>query len=221
MGGRVTIRTGKRKTDAARIARAGAEVARRHGVDAITMRSVATELGVTPMALYRWYDTADALRRGAVGAALGRIPSPPADGTPTERLRGWAVSARPRLVRVRGLSEACLRWWPETHEGARIMERLLGVTAEHTDDARRQFLIAHAVFVFVVTQAAADRAILDRRRSRPQFAHATNPRLFPRLSQVEVDVRTVDMDAQFSMGLEALLAALLGRGRRLRTPHDS
>ena len=217
----VTVRTGKRKTDPARIARAGAEVARRHGVDGITMRSVAAEFGVTPMALYRWYDTADALRQAAVGAALGRILSPPPDGTPTDRLRGWALGARPQFARVQGLSEACLRWWPETHEGARIMEWLLGVTARHTDDVRRQYLIAHTIFIFVVTQAGADRAILDRRRSRPQFAHATKPRLFPRLSQVEVDVRTVDLDAQFSIGLEALLFALLGPARRRRTPHEA
>ena len=177
------------------------------------MRSVATELGVTPMALYRWYDNADALRRGAVGAALDRIPRPPADGTPAERLRGWALSARPRLVRVRGLSEACLRLWPETHEGARIMEWLLGVTAEHTDDVRQQFLIAHGIFIFVVTQAAADRAILDRRRGSSLLAVAAKPRLFPRMSQVRGEVRTIDRDAQFSIGLDAILAALLASSR--------
>ena len=213
MGGRMTVRTGRRKTDPARIARAGAEVARRHGVDAVTMRSVATELGVTPMALYRWYDNADALRRGAIGAALNRIPSPPADGTPAERLRGWALGARPQFARVRGLSEACLRWWPETHEGARIMEWLLGVTAQHTDDVRQQFLIAHGIFIFVVTQAAADRAALDRRRARTLPAVAATPRLFPRLSQVRGEIRTKDRDAQFAIGLDAILAALLARTR--------
>ena len=213
MGGRVTVRTGRRKTDPVRIARAGAEVARRLGVDGVTMRSVATELGVTPMALYRWYETADALRRGAVGAALNRVPSPPADGTPAERLRGWALSARPQFVRVRGLSEACLRFWPETQEGARIMEWLLGVTARHTDDPRQQFQIAHGIFIFVVTQAAADRAILDRRRAHSPSAVAAKPRLFPRMSQVRGEVRTTDRDAQFSIGLDAILAALMASSR--------
>ena len=177
------------------------------------MRSVAAELGVTPMALYRWYDTADALRRGAVGAALNRVPSPPAEGTPAERLQGWALSARPQFVRVRGLSEACLRLWPETHEGARIMEWLLGVTARHTDDVRRQFLIAHGIFTFVVTQAAADRAILDRRRAPSLSAVSAKPRLFPRLSQVRSELRIKDRDAEFAVGLEAMLAALLAPNR--------
>jgi len=213
IGGRMTVRTGRRKTDPVRIARAGAEVARRHGVEAVTMRSVATELGVTPMALYRWYDTADALRHGAVGAALNRIPSPPPDGTPAERLRGWAISARPQFSRVRGLSEACLRLWPETHEGARIMEWLVGVTAKHTDDVRQQFLIAHGIFVFVVTQAAAERAILDRGRASSLPAVAAKPRLFPRLSQVRGGTRTIERDAQFAVGLDAMLAALLAPSR--------
>jgi AcrR family transcriptional regulator len=43
------------------------------GIDALTIRAVATELRASPMALYRYFETKDALIDALVDGALGRI----------------------------------------------------------------------------------------------------------------------------------------------------
>ena len=90
------MRPGARKLSPVGISRAGARVARRDGVDGVTMRSVAAAVGVTPMALYRCFDSADALRSAAVSAALERVPNPPTEGSATARLSASAHTARGR-----------------------------------------------------------------------------------------------------------------------------
>lgn len=45
-----------------------------HGVDALTMRRVATELGVDPMSLYRYVDNKDALLDGIVEQLWSQVP---------------------------------------------------------------------------------------------------------------------------------------------------
>ncbi|MGZ6999302.1 MAG: TetR/AcrR family transcriptional regulator, partial [Acidimicrobiia bacterium] len=63
------------------IARAGAWVARRAGFDAVTVRAVATRLGVTPMALYRHVGSAAGLRSATLEFVLLEVPPPPVDGS--------------------------------------------------------------------------------------------------------------------------------------------
>lgn len=46
------------------------------GLDALTMRAVAAELGASPMALYRYFPTKDALVDALLDGALGRIAVP-------------------------------------------------------------------------------------------------------------------------------------------------
>jgi AcrR family transcriptional regulator len=52
---------------------AAIELADRHGLAALTMRRLATELGVEPMALYRYAASKDALLDGMVGAFYGEV----------------------------------------------------------------------------------------------------------------------------------------------------
>ncbi|MBK5287268.1 MAG: TetR/AcrR family transcriptional regulator, partial [Acidimicrobiia bacterium] len=89
------IRPGARKIAPMQVARMGAAVVRRDGADRVSMRKVADRLGVTPMALYRCFDSSEDLRLASVSCALERIPDPPAGGSVRDRLREWARVARP------------------------------------------------------------------------------------------------------------------------------
>ena len=198
-----------RKLHPVQIARAGARVVRRDGVDGVTMRSVAALVGVTPMALYRCFESSEALRRASVSTALERVPDPPTGGSPRERLAEWATTARRRLRPTDGLAAACLSDWPELREGCRIIEGLLGVAADHTADRREQVAIANAVFVYVTTRVMAERAVLARGKERTLPAAAENPKRFPRLIQAQSQFTTIDVDRHFAIGLDALLDGLL------------
>lgn len=204
------MRLGARKLNHVEVSKAAARVVRRDGVDGVTMRSVAAVVGVTPMALYRCFESGDALRRAAVSAALERIPNPPTEGSPAARFSAWAHAARPRLRITPGLAAVCLTDWPELHEGCRIMEGLLAVAAAHTDNPHEQVAIANAVFVYVLTRVIAERAVLARGKERKLPAVEAEPRRFPRLVKVQSQFRTIDADRHFGVGLDALLDGLLG-----------
>ena len=203
------VRFGAHKLNRVAVAKAGARVARRHGVDGVTMRSVAAVLGVTPMALYGYVDSSDALRRAAVDSALQLVQSPPCDGTVEARLRSWAHAARRGFRAHPDLAAVCLTDWPELREGCRIMESLLSVAADHTPRGADQVAVANAVFVYVVTRAIAERAVLARGKVRAIPAVEAEPRRFPRLAKVQSQFRAIDTDRHFEIGLEALLDGLL------------
>jgi AcrR family transcriptional regulator len=82
------------------IGAAGVLVADREGLDGVSMKSVAAELGMTPMSLYRYVDSKEQLLEVMLDAAYG-----PADlaivaaGPWRERLIRWAWALADALVR--------------------------------------------------------------------------------------------------------------------------
>ena len=72
-------RRGRSSVSPDEILRAAEHVAR-EGFDALTMRAVATEMGASPMALYRYFATKDELVDAMLDRVLGRIDlRPPSD----------------------------------------------------------------------------------------------------------------------------------------------
>jgi AcrR family transcriptional regulator len=69
------------------------------GVDALSMRKIAQELGVVPMALYKHVSSKDELLDGMVDVVVGEI-DPPASGTDWKTaIRRRVLSARSALLR--------------------------------------------------------------------------------------------------------------------------
>lgn len=80
-----------------KVLRAALALADAQGLDALSFRRLASELGVTPMALYHYVDGRDALLDGIADLLLGELPAPPA-GEWREQLRAMARSFRSLLV---------------------------------------------------------------------------------------------------------------------------
>jgi len=78
-----------------RVLRAAVAVADEGGVDALSMRRIAQELGVVPMALYKHVANKDELLDGMVDVVVGEI-DPPASGT------DWKTAVRQRVLSARG-----------------------------------------------------------------------------------------------------------------------
>jgi AcrR family transcriptional regulator len=97
----------KRGVDLTTIAKAGADLADAEGLGAISMRSVASKVGFTTMALYRYLSSKDELLTAMVDVAYG----PPTPGAIAgdrwqERLVGWAraefagLTAHPWILQI-------------------------------------------------------------------------------------------------------------------------
>ena len=205
----VQYRLSARKVSEGRIAKVASDLMMRKGVDAVTMRSVATACGVTPMAIYSYYDSSAEMRRAGVDIALRVVRNPPFEGSVATRLRQWCHAARKVLRRHPDLAAVCLTDWPELPEGCRIMEGLLVVAAEHRAGSADQVQIANTVFIYVLTRVIAEHAMVARRTQRSLPAVEATPRRFARLVEVQSEFKRLDVDRDFATGLDALLAGLL------------
>jgi AcrR family transcriptional regulator len=78
-----------------RVLRAAVALADHGGVDALSMRRLAQELGVVPMALYKHVANKDELLDGMIDVVVGEI-DPPAGGT------DWKTAIRRRVLSARG-----------------------------------------------------------------------------------------------------------------------
>ena len=87
--------------------RAAVALADAAGIDALSMRNLAQELGVVPMALYKHVANKEELLDGMVDVIVGEI-DPPAPGA------DWKTAVRQRILSAR---RALLR-----HPWARVIE---------------------------------------------------------------------------------------------------
>ncbi|KGH46895.1 TetR family transcriptional regulator [Modestobacter caceresii] len=77
-----------------RVLRAAVELADAVGIDAVSMRRLAQELGVVPMALYKHVANKDQLLDGMVDVVLGEIE-------PADPALDWQVGVRARVLSAR------------------------------------------------------------------------------------------------------------------------
>ena len=82
-----------------RILRAAVDLADQAGVDALSMRRLASELGVVPMALYKHVANKDELLDGMIDVVVGEIDSPRTDTDWKTAVRARILSARRALLR--------------------------------------------------------------------------------------------------------------------------
>jgi AcrR family transcriptional regulator len=82
-----------------RVLHAAVTLADRAGIDALSMRSLAQELGVVPMALYKHVANKDELIDGMVDVVVGEIDPPVPDTDWETAVRRRILSARQALLR--------------------------------------------------------------------------------------------------------------------------
>ena len=82
-----------------RVLRGAVAVADTAGIGALTMRSLASELGVKPMSLYHYVASKEEILDGIVDLVFSEIELPAADGDWRSQMRRRAISARHALRR--------------------------------------------------------------------------------------------------------------------------
>ena len=141
-----------------RVLRGAVAVADAAGIGALTMRSLATELGVKPMSLYHYVTGKDEILDGIVDLVFSEIELPAADGDWQSQMRRRAVSARLALRRhpwAIGLMESRANPGPATlrhHDATLGTLRAAGFSVAMT--AHAYALLDSYIYGFALQEAA-------------------------------------------------------------------
>src|SRR6266498_668400 len=110
-----------------RVLRAAVALADEGGVDSVSMRKIAQELGVVPMALYKHVANKDELLDGMVDVVVGEI-DPPASGTDWKTaIRRRVLSARSALLRYPWASQIIESRTDPTPAVLAYMDSMIGI----------------------------------------------------------------------------------------------
>ncbi|MFD5750347.1 TetR/AcrR family transcriptional regulator [Streptomyces sp. NPDC127033] len=196
------------------------------GLDRLTVRRIASELGVGTMTLYSYFRSRDEILDGMADYVLGRmrLPAEPPAG-PAEAMRDVGLAfldmmdEHPTVIRLfgsrvtdsrpalRGAMEAPLQRLVDAGIPGPLAVRCYG------------FLITYSIG-FATYQAprpwgrAADADAGDRAEQRRQRSHVYSalPRdQFPRLVELAGELPGLPTNEQYLAGLEAFIASVLSR----------
>ena len=196
------------------VARTALALVDSHGLDALSMRRLAAELGAGTMTLYHYFPSKQALLDAVVDAAFADQELPPLEGSWREQLADLSragrqvLSRHPSLVQLRA-GEPILR--PDalrlSETGLRILEDA-GFGVEEAVMAYRLLFTYTFGFALLSPKAAEQEA-----RAAAQAALSSLPaEYYPRLSSaVDQAAEAMAGDAVFEYGLERLLDGLEGR----------
>jgi len=196
-------------------------VADAEGLDAVTIRRLAAELEVTPMALYWHFRTKEDLLDGAADRVLAAL------AIPTESTEGWQDEVRNllgELVRVLGLHpqmarRAAYRLF-QVEAGLDLTERALaGLLRAGCSPEEAAQLAGHAMLtaIMLVTNDMVDASGTsdeehEEKLRRKQVALATlPPDRFPLLSAHAAAMATcASTEAFFALGIDHFVAGVAG-----------
>jgi AcrR family transcriptional regulator len=160
----------RRGLDVAQIVRAAVEIADAEGLDAVSMRRVATRLDTGAMSLYRHVPDKDALVMMMIDATLEEVYDPAKLAAPGDwraSLRAMAETTWTLMRRHTWLPEAMLIRPPLTPRGVAGLEQALAIFDEFDLPIGTKMQYVSAVH-FTVLSAALNAAIEDRTRARLQ-----------------------------------------------------
>ena len=204
-----------RTLDPARIVAAGVTLVRREGLSALTLRAVAADLGVTPMALYRHLPGGEGLAAAVVTALTAALPEVPRTGPVRRRLQRWAQALRAALAAAPGFSHHLLVHWFELPDALERIEQLLAAAEETGLEGFEAVAAANAVFTFVLMRVQLEEALRGAGALRRTLSGLKKTRT--KLRRLEAHAReyqTAKTDAHFDYGLKLILDGIGKRRRR-------
>lgn len=198
------------------VAAAALELADREGLDALTMRRLAAELGIGTMTLYGYFRSKDhlleAVAQRASSAALIEV-----EGRDWRAvLRSLMVQVRDNLARHPSLAQLRLERPLLNPEAMRVTELALSALRDAGFGRAEAARAYRALFVYTFGYDAFNSPADPegaRAAARTQLA-ALPPREYPAVAaSIEEAAETFAGDDQFEYGLDLLLAGLEARRR--------
>jgi AcrR family transcriptional regulator len=202
------------------IARAALELVDAHGVDALSMRRLATELGVGTMTLYGYFRSKEELTAAIVDAATAETPVVVAEGPWREQLRELMLGVRRTLARHPSGVQLRLRRPILTRGALRVTEagmQILERAGFDRADAARAY---RSLFLYTFGYASFGSPLdpEETKRRTKAALRALPEEEYPALSAAAAEAAdTMAGDEPFEWGLDRFLdgleALLIRRGR--------
>jgi len=201
----VTIR--QAKLTRARILDAAVELVDASGVEALSMRTLATQLGVEAMSLYNHVPSKEALLDGIVETVLDKVHAPVDDGTWRETLQELALRHRaaalrhPRVMLLFSSRTVTSPAWRRAVEDTFAALDRGGFSPAAAVNAYRTFW-GYVVGYVHSELRNADSPGLDA------YLAALPPDEFPATHAHAIQLAEVDRGAEFERGVELMLDAI-------------
>jgi TetR/AcrR family transcriptional regulator, tetracycline repressor protein len=199
------------------------------GPEAVTIRRIAQEFGVTPMALYWHVANKDELLAAMGDALLADVVPPPATGSWSVQLRGVVETLVEHLSRHPAAAGLVFPRVLVTEPGLRLTEFTLtlledaGFSREQAADLARMGLQTAMMLVTQLpgseNQAAQEQreALLAEKRAHIENLPAD---LYPRVREAAVALTDcADEDAYYSFGVDLYIEGAQALLRRLKRAH--
>jgi AcrR family transcriptional regulator len=182
----------------------------RNGLDQLSMNTLAAELGVTPMSIYRHVDDKQHLLALLFDAALAEVEVPPSSAGGWEtRMRTFHRDVTRALLRYPGLL-----FRGQTVEAERLLNGYLGILRDGGFDeatAARAYTSLFYLALGVVSDADHSKDVTPAARAS-KFGGP-----WPATEDVRPVAKTIDRDDYRDWALDALLAGLRAERRRRRS----
>ena len=193
-----------------KITGAALEIIRSVGVDGLTMRLLAEELGVTVAATYRHVQNREALLELVLDSALSTIQAPERSvGSPLERLAVIGSESFREILAHPGLDALVVRSQRHTPHTRRLREVTIGLLIEagfDRDTAKRVEEVRHRLWLGSVAVATATAARLQADAAGPRKVNAerlrSNSQLAFAMHLLDAGMRSLLADARFGSQAE-------------------
>jgi AcrR family transcriptional regulator len=194
------------------IAEAALAAIDRDGVDGLSMRKLAQELGSSPMSVYTYFADRDALLDGVTQLLLARIETPPEDLHWRDAMRFIMRSVREVALTYPKVAPLIARFPPRTPDALAFVEagfrsfRRAGFDERSTARCYRA-LAAYSMGTLDIELGGyfSPDASDGPPTGRAEIAGATAERLLPLVTEIGPTLSAQDDAAEFEYGLELLL----------------
>lgn len=203
---------------------AGLRILQRDGLDAVTMRRVATELDTGPASLYVYVDGRDGLCRAMLNRVVAAVPLETPDPQRwREQLHALLGGLLAALDAHPGIARASLADVPTGEHALRMIDTLLGTLRAGGIDGRPAAWAAHALLMLVTTSAIETATYREREGARSEAellprigeALAALPtERFPHLTALSPELARGDTSARVAFTVDTLVDGLLAEGAR-------
>ncbi|SEG62958.1 regulatory protein, tetR family [Nonomuraea solani] len=201
----------------AQIIDAAIELARKEGVEALTIRRLAAEVGASRMGLYRHVADKEALLDLVANEVAMRqvIPDEALSGPWEERLRRLAHSMRDVLRQYPGLVDRVMSRANAGPGGVRIADTIADIfaAADLDDVAAARYFLIFVDLVFGRVQRELQGDPTTPRRNAELFVAAEASRDAERLKALLPSLRAVTPDEIFDAELDMVISAIRATAR--------
>jgi AcrR family transcriptional regulator len=185
------------------------------GPDACSIRGVAKELGVGPMALYTYFRGKDDLLDAVRNHLLAELPAPAAEGSWQDQVRTVCRSLRRLMLRHPALAQLLAARPLSGHETAAAAEGLLRVLRSAGFEPQTAARSHTTLFTFVLgattweIQLTAEKQDPDRNRRLRATMESLSAAEYPTVVELARELAaTAGGDEQFDHGLDLLITGL-------------